>query len=65
MQKIRINQLLKIYRQSYANKESWKQKRFEALKAQRPHAAKQADGAAWYWENTQQKLYIALLINPL
>ncbi|MEE1194896.1 MAG: hypothetical protein U0K79_08885 [Phascolarctobacterium sp.] len=64
--KLRIRQLLKLYNESYTNKEEWKAKRAAALAAQHPKAAIKADTAAHYWDGTKNRLYVSLLIaNPL
>ena len=66
MKKIRIRQLLNLYRMSYTNRERWQAKAFEALDKQHIKAAIKADTAAHYWDSTKNRLYVGLLIaSPL
>lgn len=66
MKKIRIRQLLNLYRMSYTNRERWQAKAFEALDKQHIKAAIKADTAAYYWDSTKNRLYVSLLIaSPL
>ena len=64
--KLRTQQLLKLYRKSYTNRERWTAERDKALAAHHPKAAIKADTAAQYWDGTKNRLYISLLIaSPL
>ena len=64
--KIRIRQLLNLYRMSYTNRERWQKIAFEALDNQHIKAAIKADTAANYWDGTKNRLYVSLLIaSPL
>ena len=66
MKKIRIHQLLNLYRKSYTNRERWQTKAFKALDQQHTKAAIKAANAAHYWDGTKNKLYVSLLIaSPL
>lgn len=66
MKKIRIRQLLNLYRMSYTKRERWQAKAFEALDKQHIKAAIKADTAAHYWDTTKNRLYVSLLIaSPL
>ena len=62
MKQIRIRQLLKLYNESYTNRERWQAKAFEALDKQHIKAAIKADTAAHYWDGTKNRLYVSLLI---
>lgn len=59
--KLRTQQLLKLYNQSYSIKQAWKAERIAAIQAQHPKAALMADNAYSYWERLSIVLRSQLL----